>query len=57
MEKDIRMEIANEIDRLRKSPSREELTSEKLDILFKALIALNSIQDKIINNISEKNNG
>ncbi|KKK55276.1 hypothetical protein LCGC14_3076180 [marine sediment metagenome] len=49
MDEDIRTPIAKEIDRLRKAPSKAEYTSEQLDILFKALIGLNSIQDKIIN--------
>ena len=50
--KDIRDFIAEEIDELRKNPSKKEFTSEQLDVLFKALIALNSIQDKVINQIN-----
>lgn len=49
MNEDIRNPIAKEIDRLRKAPSEVERTSEQLDILFTALIALNKVQDKIIN--------
>ncbi len=53
--KDIRMEIANKIDRLRNEIEKEDsfeqrmLLREQSKVLFTALMDLNSIQDKILN--------
>ena len=55
MEKDVRMEIANEIDSIQIKLGNESvlikrtLLREKSKVLLDALIKLNDIQDKIIN--------